>query len=236
MSALKTIALIPARSGSKGLPGKNTKRLGPYPLIAHTVLAAKESGVFDHIIVSTDCQTIADIALEYGAQLPPSGLRSADLAEDTSSVLDVIKLICAEMKAHLGVDDFELVLLQPTSPLRTAKQIKEAMALKNTLASNASVIGVSNTKPLSWQGSVSLNGELALHQGQALENTNRQQLQQNVVINGTLYIANASRLQQFGFSEAPVFAYVMPEETAVDIDTALDFDLAAVLYQKTHEK
>ena len=116
------IALIPARGGSKRIPNKNTKMLSGHPLIAHTINAARKSGIFDRIMVSTDDFAIAEIAKQYGAEIPT--MRPAELAADTSPDIDLITYSVREW----GIDeDSTLTILRPTSPLRKSATIKSAV-------------------------------------------------------------------------------------------------------------
>lgn len=117
------VALIPARGGSERVPGKNVRPLGGHPLLAYSISAARESGVFDAIVVSTDSAEIAEAAERYGAEVP--GLRPAEMASATSPdvewVQHVIDVLAAEGR------EFELFsILRPTSPFRGAATIRRA--------------------------------------------------------------------------------------------------------------
>lgn len=122
---MSTIALIPARSGSKRVPGKNIRVLGPHPLIAYSIAAAQESGVVDRVIVSTDDHATADIALSYGAEVP--GLRpleaSLDDADDFSWVSHALDNWVSREPEQV------IAILRPTSPLRSGEGIRRARAL-----------------------------------------------------------------------------------------------------------
>ena len=119
------VAFIPARLGSKRVPGKNVRRLGGHPMIAYTIGPALESRVFDAVIVSTDSEEIADIARHYGAEVP--FLRPAALAGDTSPDIEWLEYTIAELQARgRSYDCFSL--LRPTSPFRTAATIRRAWA------------------------------------------------------------------------------------------------------------
>ena len=120
----KILAMIPARSGSKGIIGKNIKKIGGKPLIAWPIEAAKSSKYIDKIIVSTDSDEIASVALKYGAEIPY--LRPTDLAQDKSTTYSVIKNILSYYKKLNEIYDY-FVLLEPTSPLTTPKDVDEAM-------------------------------------------------------------------------------------------------------------
>ena len=117
------VALIPARSGSKRVPGKNVRRLGAHPVLAYTVAAALDSHVFDDVIVSTDDETYAAIATYYGARVP--GLRPGALAGDRSPDIDWVEHALARLTADGRVFDC-FSLLRPTSPFRQAETIRRA--------------------------------------------------------------------------------------------------------------
>ena len=120
---MRNIAIIPARSGSKGLKDKNIKELNGKPLMAYTIEAALESGIFDCVHVSTDSEKYAEIGRQFGADVP--FLRDAELAGDKSSTWDALRYVVQEYRKR--GKEFELVtLLQPTSPMRNARNIREA--------------------------------------------------------------------------------------------------------------
>ena len=123
---MKILYIIPARGGSKGLPGKNIRVLNGKPLIAHSIAAAQNSHHHGTILVSTDDEKIAAISKEYGAEVP--FLRPAQLASDTASSIDVLFHALVFYSAQNITFD-SIVLLQPTSPLRTSKDIDAAIEL-----------------------------------------------------------------------------------------------------------
>ena len=122
----KILAIIPARGGSKGLPGKNIKKLAGKPLIAWTIDQAKKSKYIDKLIVSTDSKEIAEISKKYGAEIP--FLRSKKLAQDNSSIYDVIFDAINWFKKN-NIDFDLIILLEPTSPLRENNDIDNAVEL-----------------------------------------------------------------------------------------------------------
>jgi len=122
---LKVYAIIPARGGSKGLPGKNIKKLGDKPLIAHTIEAARKSGLIERIIVSTDDADIARVAREYGAEVID---RPKELAEDLTEDLPVFIYHLNQLKKANDLPDM-IVDLRATAPLRRANRIKEGIEL-----------------------------------------------------------------------------------------------------------
>ena len=117
------VAFIPARQGSKRVPGKNIRALGGHPLIAYTIVPALESGVFERVIVSTDSEEVADVARHYGAEVP--FLRPAALAGDTSPDIEWLEYTIGELAAAGSRWD-AFSLLRPTSPFRTAETIRRA--------------------------------------------------------------------------------------------------------------
>jgi CMP-N,N'-diacetyllegionaminic acid synthase len=119
------VALIPARGGSKRVPGKNVRTLGGHPMIAYTIAAAVDSRVFDAVIVSTDSEEVAGIARQYGAEVPL--LRPAAFATDISPDIEWLEHILEELRAGGRTWDC-FSLLRPTSPFRTAETIRRAWA------------------------------------------------------------------------------------------------------------
>ncbi len=215
------IAIIPARSGSKGLPGKNTRKLGEYPLIAWTVFAALKSGVFSDVVVATDDKRIAEVAKTVGANVP--FLRPAELASDAATTLQVV--------VHtLDVFDFTddwFALLQPTSPFRSSGHIKAAVSLMNKHGS--SVVSVTDDKPLSWAFLYADDGTLTPALPRAI--VSRRQNQPSIVRpNGALYLQETEV-----FRRDPIFyrpdtvGYKMSTIDSIDIDDAEDFALAEAI-------
>lgn len=220
---MNILAFIPARSGSKRVPGKNTKILGDLPLITHTILAVQESSSCQHIMVSTDCAEIAKVSVNSGADVP--WLRSGNLAEDSSNVIDaVIEALGRFEEENIFFDS--VLLLQPTSPFRTASTIRNAIELHKQ--SGLSVVSVSTAKVNpSWFKSVDNNGNLSdpLATSPLVDSNVTSPLYQ---LNGAIYIASVAQiLTSNSFYSSPTKALVIddPIET-IDIDTPLDWALA----------
>ncbi|MEQ1757948.1 MAG: acylneuraminate cytidylyltransferase family protein [Vicinamibacterales bacterium] len=123
------VALIPARQGSKRVPGKNTRPLAGHPTLAYTIAPALDSGVFDRVIVSTDSEEVAEVARHYGADVP--FLRPAEFAGDTSPDIEWLEYTLRELQRR-GQSWEAFSLLRPTSPFRTAETIRRAWALFST--------------------------------------------------------------------------------------------------------
>lgn len=119
--ALRVLGLIPARAGSKGVPGKNIRELAGRPLLAYAIEAARLSGVVSRIVVSTDSSSIAAVAAQFGAEVP--FLRPPELATDVTPMLSVVQHAVAEFEAR-GWSAEVIVLLQPTQPLRRAEHVR----------------------------------------------------------------------------------------------------------------
>ena len=223
---MKTIAIIPARSGSKGLKNKNIKPLNNKPLMAYTIEAAKKSGMFDEIMVSTDSEEYAKIAQEYGASVP--FYRTQETSNDNSSSWDVVKEVLNNYK-----ESFDLVcLLQPTSPLRIDEDIKAAFDIY-TKKNAKVVISVCET-----EHSPLLCGQLPndgnLNSFINIENNKRRQdLAKYYRLNGAIYLVDVDYLYTGKdlFSKDS-YAYIMPPERSVDIDTLMDFKIAELYLQE----
>jgi CMP-N,N'-diacetyllegionaminic acid synthase len=224
---MKTIAIIPARSGSKGLKDKNIKLLNGKPLIAYTIEAAIMSGMFDEVFVSTDSERYAEIAMEYGANVP--FLRSEAQSSDITSSWDVVSEVLKRFR-KLGNDFDIFALLQPTSPLRTSNDIVAAFKIMSKRQANA-VVAVCEVdhSPL-WCNSLPEDGSLCGFLDKELVTKSRQQLKTFFRINGALYIVNASYFNSANnIYEEKCYAYVMEKSKSIDIDDQIDFDIANML-------
>ena len=226
---MKQLAIIPARSGSKGLPDKNIKEIAGKPLLAHTIEAARQSNCFDEIMVSTDSKRYADIAVKWGALVP--FLRSDNMSSDTASswnmVLEVIEMY---QKANMFFDT--VTLLQPTSPLRTSKDILGALEEYNNKNAKA-VVSVCEMEhsPL-WSNTLPSNGSMALFLREEAKKP-RQTLQKWYRINGAIYIVNVSFLiENQNIYREGCYAYMMEKQKSIDIDDQFDFDLAEYFLKK----
>lgn len=221
----RTLALIPARGGSKGIPRKNIRSIAGKPLIAWTIEAALRSGLLDAVVVTTDDPEIAEVARRAGAQVP--FLRPAALAQDdTPGIAPVLHAL--DMLP--GYD--AVLLLQPTSPLRSTVDIDACLGLAQTRHA-VSVVSVTepDTHP-DWTYRLDADQRLTRLSGDAPA-TRRQDLPPVVTLNGALYYARTDWLRQGQQLVAPVtLAYLMPRARSVDIDTLLDWQLAELLLKE----
>ena len=218
----RIIAIVPARAGSKGLPGKNIKMLCGKPLMAWSIEAGLQSNYIDEVMVTTDNQEIADIAKQYGAKVP--FLRPKHLAKDNASMVDTIIDVLTK------ISGFEYaVILQPTSPLRTVVDVDNAFELL-TRTTSPSCISVSATdKPPHWM--YYLVGEHRLQSVlQEKDFVCRQDIPATYSLNGAICIFHIEFfLKTRKFITEHTCAYIMQRQHSVDIDTIDDFDYAAYL-------
>jgi len=224
---MKNLAVITARSGSKGLKDKNIKLLNGKPLLAYSIEAAIQSKIFDEVYVSTDSAKYAAIAKEYGASVP--FMRDEENAGDKASSLDTIAEALYKYQ-KLGKKYDTVCLLQPTSPLRTAEDIQKGYELLEKKQARA-VIGVTETdhSPL-WCGTLPTDKNLEGFISKEILSKPRQELPTYYRINGALYIFRRDSFHsKMNLYEADCFAYVMPKKCSIDIDDEMDFKLAEYL-------
>lgn len=219
----KVLCVIPARSGSKGLPGKNIKLLHGKPLIAWTIAEALKSKYLDKILVSTDDRKIAGISRKYGAEVP--FMRPKKLATSTAKMIDVLLYVLARLKKNK--EEYDLImLLQPTSPLRRYEDIDASIELlfRKKVKSVISVCESEHHPYLAVK--LACHGQLTDSHRKMIANKNRQELPPYYRINGALYLSYIDFLKkEKGFIGGGTYAYVMPQERSIDIDTEFDFKL-----------
>lgn len=225
---MRNLAVILARSGSKGLKDKNIKELSGKPLLAYTVEAAIESGKYDIVHVSTDSELYADIAKEYGADVP--FLRDENLAGDKASSWDAVRYVVSEYEKRGKYFD-TISLLQPTSPLRDAKDIRKAFEVFETKDATG-VVSVCEVEhsPLACNTlpkDNSLNGFIDINKV-----GRRQDMGVFYRINGAIYIQRKDLLMKGDsiYSEGS-YAYVMDKRHSVDIDDEMDFLMAKTILE-----
>lgn len=223
---MKNIAIIPARSGSKGLPDKNIKMFCGKPLMAWTIEAALKSKQFEEVMVSTDSLKYAEIAKEYGAQVP--FLRSETMASDTAGTWDTVREVVENYK-KFGKEFDAFCLLQPTSPLRKAEDIVAGMQLFREKNADSVVSVCKLEHSISTcnvlKSDLSLNGFF-----DSSRSGRRQDAEVYYRINGALYIQKISELIQCKNLYGPKsYAYVMDKIFSMDIDDEIDFVQAEAL-------
>ena len=226
---MKSLVIIPARGGSKGVPGKNIKPLGGKPLILYTVEAARQIALDEDIYVSTDSQKIVDVVESVGLKVPT--MRPAHLATDESSIDDVI----SHAIKHFDPDrrKYEtIMLLQPTSPLRTAQHIKEAV---DCLEDGVDlIVSVKKTSSNPYYVLLEENSDGFLDSSKKMENLHRRQDTPEVFeLNGAIYFFRTDKFNEQGSISKikKKKKYLMIARESIDIDTELDWDFAEFLLQ-----
>lgn len=224
------LGLIPARGGSKGLLHKNTRLLAGKPLIAWTIEVALAANIFDQLIVSTEDREIANIAEQYGAEVPFT--RPAELATDEAKGIDVVFHALNWLAEH--EQHYDLVfLLQPTSPLRKVDDIKGCLDLFFQKRAGAVVSVCEAEHPPLWMNK--LDPDLCMKDflKKEIADENRQSLSRFYRINGALYLAEWDYLfKNNGFMGLDTYAYIMLRERSVDIDTELDLKFTEFLLRE----
>lgn len=224
------IAIIPARGGSKRLPGKNTKLLHGKPMIAWTIEAALQSGVFDHVFVSTDSEEIATVSQRFHAEVP--FLRPLELSTDEATTNDVITYFVNRFENDNQLEVKTITILQPTSPLRTGRHIQEASELMQNKKAQA-VISVCKVEfPVQFCNT--LAEDLSLDGFIKPESLKRSQdLEAYYRLNGAIYMFDRKYLGKLAnlYSKG-TYAYVMEGRASIDVDTAEDFELCEFAFRK----
>lgn len=220
---MNNLAIIPTRSGSKRLKNKNIKLLCGKPLVAYTIEAAVDSGVFDEVMVSTDSEEYAKIAIEYGAKVP--FLRSEENSKDTASSWDTV-LEVLEFYKQQNKKFNKICLLQPTSPLRDKKDIQGAYTELCELGAKAvvSVCEAEHTPALCnvLPESKDMEGFISM-----TSNKRRQDIGKFYRINGAIYFVDVDFLLENTFLyRKGCYGYIMEQSHSIDIDTELDFLMA----------
>lgn len=226
---MKNLAVIPARSGSKGLKDKNIKLMNGKPLLAYSIEAALQSGIFDCVHVSTDSVLYAEIGRKYGADIP--FLRSDEMASDSAGSWDVVLEVIQKYKG-LGQTYDMVTLLQPTSPLRDAADI--VSAYKECKAKKAkAIVSVCEMEHSPLWSNV-LSDDLSMEGFVKYQaNRQRQRLNKYYRINGAIYMVSVPFLEEeTNVYRQGCYAYVMDSRKSIDIDTQLDFDIAEYLVIK----
>jgi CMP-N,N'-diacetyllegionaminic acid synthase len=221
------LAVIPARGGSKGIPGKNIRPLHGKPLIAWTIDAAKKSKFIDKLIVSSDSAEIIKICESFGCEAP--FVRPAELAKDDTPGIEPILHAIGEIK------DFDLVvLLQPTSPLRSSVDIDQAISkCIDDNAPSCVTVCEADTHPY-WTYKMDDADKLVSFVSDAPVIHTRQTLPKCFQLNGAVYVAFTEFLQRHKtFISKETVAVEMPKDRSIDIDNEVDFNLSDVIIERS---
>jgi len=228
------LIIIPARGGSKGIPHKNIADLDGRPLIAYTIDAARAIAPDDHIIMSTDDPTIAETVRLEG--LPVPYMRSAELATDTAGSREVI-LDAMDWADRQGIVYDCVVLLQPTSPLRTSLDIRRSLELFVDGVDMVASVKEAASNPYYNCYETDSDGYMTISKGDGLL-TRRQDAPPAYEFNGAVYVINPDSIRRMPMGRFPRrVPYLMPDERSVDIDKPIDLIIAsAILKSLTHQQ
>jgi CMP-N-acetylneuraminic acid synthetase len=231
---MEILGVIPARGGSKAVPRKNIRQLAGKPLIAYTIETSLQSGMLTDVVVSTDDEEIQEISIRYGAQAP--FLRPAELSTDTALALPTMQHAVQEMEQRKQKKYDYVVMLQPTSPLRSVEDIDES--LNKLIASGAdgliSIVHVDNNHPMKMKRLV--GDRLVDYETPPIENPPRQILPPVYIMNGVIFATSRDVMMlKNTFQGEHCIGYLMGAERSVDIDTEIDFMVVEQLLTKKHQ-
>ncbi len=220
------LAVIPARGGSKRLPRKNLLECGGKPLVAWSIEAARKSRYIDTTLLSSDDKEILTVGEQYGIETLE---RPRSLADDTSSTFDAV----AHAIAQCSKEYEYIVLLQPTSPLRTAAHIDAAIEQLHRSGADAIVSVCEMEHSPLWSNTLPDDGSMENFLDESVRHSRSQDLPTYYRLNGAIYICKTTRLleEKSFMIRKNIVAYIMDRRSSVDIDEALDFEFATLLLQ-----
>ena len=223
---MNILVIIPARGGSKGLPGKNIKNLNGKPLICYTIDVARKITSDENICVSTDDAHIIEVVNNYGLDVP--FVRPKEFATDTATTNDVL-LHALSFYENKGCQYDVIVLLQPTSPLRKETEIKDALSLYNCGIDMVVSVTKSHAPAVLCKENDEGFVDLVFNKGAS----RRQDLEELYEYNGDIYVINITSLKQKGMANfSKKVKYVMPKISSIDIDDILDFISVEAIMEK----
>ena len=222
------IAIVPARGGSKGLPGKNIKDLLGKPMIAYTIEEALRSKNISEVIVSTDYKEIESVAIKYGAK--SYFLRPEHLASDHAKAIDNYIYTIDRLNECFGYDIENFVVLQPTSPLRTVEDIDGAIKLFKDKNADSVISYTEEYHPVEWHKYIAKDGKFENIFNEKL--LNRQEIRKSYFPNGAVFVFDYNLIKQKKYYSNNSYAYVMPRNRSIDVDTLEDFRYIEFLLQE----
>lgn len=218
-------AIIPARGGSKSIPNKNLRIFKGKTLIEWTIKQAIESKYIDRVLVLTDYLEIAEISKNCGAEIP--FIRPDYLATDNSPVIDTV-LYTLDQLPELN----DVILLQPTSPLRRVKDIDNAIILRNIHKRYSAVSVCEISEYPEWMFRMD-NNFMTNYLAKDKLSKRRQDLEKLYILNGAIYLSTRKHLcENLNFISKETFPYVMEKKYSVDIDNEIDWNYAELIYDK----
>jgi len=233
----RVLGIVPARGGSKAIHRKNIVVVAGKPLIAYTIQAALSADHIDRVIVSTDSQEIAKVARAYGAEVP--FLRPPELArDDTPGIVPILHAI-NWLDEHEGYRPDHVMVLQPTSPFRTAADIEAVIQLARERQADAVVSVCPVHRHPYWMKKITEDGRLTDFLTTDYAYACRQELPSVYALNGAIYLVRRDvLLKRQTFYTERTYAYVMPPERSLDIDTPWDLYLAELILKEMmrHER
>ncbi|MBN1572780.1 MAG: acylneuraminate cytidylyltransferase family protein [Deltaproteobacteria bacterium] len=234
MTGKTVFAVIPARGGSRGVLKKNISAVAGKPLVAWTIQAALKSGALNRVVVTTDDPAIAEISKEYGAEVP--FLRPEALARDDTPGIDPIIHAVRWLEENEGYDPASVMALQPTSPLRSTKDIDRSVSIMREKGADF-VVSVTETKhhPY-WTKTIDQNGRLGDFVSSKEIISCRQGLPPAYSINGAIYLGKKKALlEKATWFTDNTYPYIMPQDRSLDIDTPWDIYIADLVLRNAHE-
>lgn len=230
------LAIIPARGGSKGLPGKNIRDLNGKPLIAYSIEAALHSKYVNRVIVTTDAEEIAEVARKYGAEVP--FIRPENLSNDTASAIDVYLHATEFVMKETGEKIDKFMVLLPTAPMRTSKHIDDAIDFFKEKQATTLISVKEAETPITWY--MNSDDDFRIKNagfgvGDAV--TNRQVNSKYYVPNGAIYILDFDLLKnKRTYYCNNTVGFEMSAEESVDIDTLTEFKFAEMLIKERNQE
>ena len=237
LNDLLVLGVIPARAGSKGVPGKNIKKLNNKPLIYYSIKEAQKSKHITHLVVSTDSKEIQKVSIKYGAECP--FLRPKELSTDSALAVPTIQHSLNYMENIKEIKYDYIIMLQPTSPLRRCIDIDNS--IEKLIQSDAdgiiSVVDVNNYHPMKMKmflGSDKKSGKMVDYEKPPVENCPRQELPPVFIVNGAIYATKRDVFQEKNsFQGENCIGYIMDADRSINIDTEIEFTIAEKLMKES---
>lgn len=231
---MNVLFVVTARGGSKGVPRKNLRMVGKFPLVAYKIIAAKKCGVNKRIIVSTDDKEIADVSRKYGAEVP--FMRPDYLATDSASSMDVVEHAMQWVKHNDGVKYDYVCMLEPSSPFASYIDLNNAFELLRKSDADTLLgmkeVGVNKIFIHSLDDSNKLS-----HFYYAIKDLNsvrRQDQKKEYTMNGCMYIAKWDYFEKYKlFHSKNSIPYFMTDESSIEIDTLYDYRIACYIAENS---
>jgi len=231
INGLKILAHVTARGGSKRIVDKNIKEINGHPLLAYSIMEAKKSKYVDKVILDTDSEEYAEIGKKYGAEIPY--MRPKELATDTAKAMDVTIHAINWFKEHNEPFDI-LVKLQPTTPLRLAEDIDNALKIFIEKGADSIVSVTEAYVPPLWVNTLPEDHNMKdFIQDLSKIQLNTQELKKYYQLNGVVFLAKCDHLlKTHSWYGKKAYAYIMPRERSIDIDEPIDFEIAELYLKK----